>query len=65
MDIKRLSIGTLVGLVVLYALGWLFWEMLFTDFFAANRGSATGVSREAPVLWALTLLMQLNVNQPT
>ena len=55
LDIKRLGIGTLVGLVVLYALGWLFWVMLFTDFFAANRGSATGVYREAPVLWALIL----------
>ena len=55
MDLKRISIGTLVGLVVLYALGWLFWEMLFADFFAANQSSATGVDREAPILWAMIL----------
>ena len=55
MDIKRISIGTLVGLIVLYALGFVFWEMLFADFFAANSGTATGVDREAPILWALIL----------
>ena len=55
MDLKRIGIGTLVGLVVLYALGMLFWEILFQDFFAANRGSATGVEREAPILWAMIL----------
>ena len=55
MDIKRVSIGTLVGLIVLYALGFVFWEMLFADFFAANSGTATGVEREAPILWALIL----------
>ncbi len=55
MDLKRIGIGTLVGLVVLYALGWLFWGMLFADFFAANEGSATGVDREAPILWAMIL----------
>jgi hypothetical protein len=55
MDLKRISIGTLVGLVVLYALGWLFWGMLFADFFTANEGSATGVDREAPILWAMIL----------
>ncbi len=55
MDLKRIGIGTLVGLVVLYALGVLFWGILFEDFFAANRGSATGVEREAPILWAMIL----------
>jgi len=55
MDLKRTTIGTLVGLVVIYALGYLFWVILFADFFAANEGSATGVDREAPILWALIL----------
>jgi len=49
---KRIGIGTLVGLVVLYAIGWVFWEMLFADFFEANAGSATGLDRETPILWA-------------
>ena len=55
MDIKRISIGTIVGGVVLYVLGFVFWEMLFADFFAANDGTATGVDREVPVMWAMIL----------
>lgn len=52
MDTKRLVIGSVVGAIVLYAVGYLFWSMLFADFFAANAGSATGVPREASILWA-------------
>ena len=55
MDKKKIAIGTLVGFVVLYALGFAFWQVLFTDFFAANEGSATGVDRETPILWAMIL----------
>jgi hypothetical protein len=52
MNMKRLSIGSAVGLVALYILGYLIWQMIFTDFFAANSGSAAGVDRESPILWA-------------
>ena len=55
MDIKKITIGAVVGAVVLYIMGFVFWQMLFADFFAANSGSATGVDREAPVLWAMIL----------
>ncbi|HUF08741.1 MAG TPA: hypothetical protein VMO47_05430 [Rhodothermales bacterium] len=55
MDVKRLVIGTVVGTVVLYAVGELLWGMLFADFFEANTGSATGVSREEYILWSLVL----------
>jgi uncharacterized membrane protein len=55
MNMKRLSIGSLVGLVALYVLGIVIWEMVFTDFFAANAGSAEGVNRESPILWAAVL----------
>ncbi len=53
MDMKKLMIGTAVGGVLLYGLGYLFYEMLLADFFAANAGSATGVWRETPIIWAL------------
>lgn len=53
MNIKRLSIGTVVGAIVLYVLGYVIWEMLFAGYFEANAGSAMGVAREAPVQWAL------------
>lgn len=53
MNIKRMGIGTLVGAVTLYLLGMLIWGVLFSDFFDANSGSAVGVDREAPILWAV------------
>ena len=55
MDTKRLIIGTIVGGIVLYILGYVIWELVFADFFAANAGSATGVFRDNPVIWALAL----------
>ena len=55
MDIKRLIIGTVVGGVALYLLGYVIWERAFTDFFAANAGSATGVEKDPQVIWALAI----------
>ncbi len=53
MNTKRLSIGTVVGAVALYLLGMLIWQVLFAGFFDANSGSAVGVDKEAPIVWAL------------
>jgi hypothetical protein len=55
MNMKRLAIGSIVGAVVIYIMGIVIWGMLFTDFFAANAGSAEGVPREAEILWAVGL----------
>ncbi len=55
MDIKRFIIGTVVGAITLYVLGYLIWELAFADFFAANAGSATGVVKDPQVIWALAL----------
>ena len=55
MNMKRLTIGSVVGLVALYVLGIVIWEMVFTDFFAANAGPAEGVLRESPVMWAVVI----------
>ena len=55
MDIKRLIIGTVVGGIALFILGYVIWNMLFTDFFAANAGSATGVVKDPQVIWALAI----------
>ncbi len=55
MDTKRLVIGTLAGGITMYFVGNLIWGMAFADFFAANRGSATGVAREAGLVWAVAL----------
>ena len=53
MNIKRLGIGSVVGAITLYLLGMLIWQILFAEFFEANSGSAVGVDREAPIVWAI------------
>jgi hypothetical protein len=55
VDIKRFIIGTVVGGITLAVLGYVIWNMLFADFFAANAGSATGVVKDPQVVWALAL----------
>ena len=52
MDAKRLLGGIVVGGLGLYALGELFWGFLFAGFFESQVGSAIGLPREAPILWA-------------
>lgn len=53
MNTKRMAIGSIAGLIILYITGVVFWEMLFADFFAANGGSAQGLNRDEPILWAV------------
>ncbi len=55
MDTKRFLIGTLAGGITMYFVGNLIWGMAFADFFATNRGSATGVARESSLVWAVVL----------
>jgi len=55
MDVKRLAIGTVVGAVVLLLLGYLIWEVLFSDYFAANVTAGAGVERETMIVWSLIL----------
>ena len=55
MDIKRFIIGTVVGSIALYILGYLIWGLAFAEFYAANAGSATGVERDPPLMWAIAL----------
>jgi len=55
MDAKRLVIGTLVGGIAMYVLGYLIFELAFGTFYAANAGSATGVMRDVSLVWAVAL----------
>ncbi len=55
MDIKRFIIGTVVGGIALYILGYVMFNLAFADFFAANAGSATGVVKDPQVVWAIAL----------
>ena len=55
MDTKRILIGTLVGGVAMYALGYLIFELAFGGFYATNVGSASGVFRDSDLQWAVAL----------
>jgi hypothetical protein len=59
MDAKRLALGTFVGALTLSAVGYLIfgvvWPGFFTDFMQA--GTATGVARQPPLLWAVAAAM--------
>ncbi len=55
MDIKRFIIGTVVGGIALYILGYVMFNLAFADFFAANAGSATGVWKDPQVMWAIAV----------
>ena len=55
MDIKRLIVGTVVGGITLYILGYLIFGLALAEFYAANSGSATGVARDTLVIWAIVL----------
>ena len=52
MDTKRLLTGTVVGGVVAVVVGFLLWGVLLAGFFEGQMGSATGLTREAPIWWA-------------
>jgi hypothetical protein len=53
VNTKQWVVGTIAGGIVLFVLGYVFFDLLLGDFYAANSGSATGVMREAPVFWAV------------
>ncbi len=55
MDMKRVAVGTIVGGIVLYIVGYLIFDVAVADFYAANRGSATGAFRDMPIVWAVVL----------
>jgi hypothetical protein len=55
MNAKQWVIGTVVGAVAVFATGWVLFEMLLGDYYAANAGSATGVDKDPPIMWALVV----------
>jgi hypothetical protein len=49
MDIKRIAIGTIVGGVTLYVVGYLIFELAFASYYAANITAA----RSENIGWAI------------
>jgi uncharacterized membrane protein len=55
MSTKQWVLGTIVGAVVIYAVGYLIFTVLLGDYYAANSGSASGVMRDSQIVWALAV----------
>ena len=55
MNAKQWVIGTVVGAIVVFASGWLLFETLLGSYYEANVGSATGLDKDPPVMWALVV----------
>ena len=55
MTTQRCVLGTVVGGIILFVLGYLIYGVAFAEFFRANAGTATGVEREAPNFVALAV----------
>ncbi len=55
MDAKQLVTGTIAGGITLFVLGYLIFDLALADFYVANSGSATGLWRDASLVWAVIL----------
>lgn len=52
MNSKGSVAAVLAGAIVVYAVGYVIFDTIFASFYAANAGSATGVTREPRIIWA-------------
>lgn len=55
MSIKKFLIGTLVGGIAFFFLGFILYAVAFESFFMAHAGSATGVAKTEMEWWPLIL----------
>ncbi len=55
MDAKRFVVGTVVGAITVYLVGWVIFDWIFSGFYRANAGLATGVDRGATIWWAMVV----------
>ncbi len=54
MDVKRLVIGTLVGGIVMFALGYIIFVLLVGSYYTTQI-ALPGLERETPIIWAQML----------
>jgi uncharacterized membrane protein len=55
MNTKQWVGGTVGGAVVLFVVGYVIFELLLSDFYASNSGTATDVMRETQIIWAVAV----------
>ncbi len=59
MDTKKFLIGTVAGGITYFILGYLFYGVLFVEYFESNLGSATGVFKTDDLIWWSLILGNL------
>ena len=52
MDMKRFAIGTIVGGITMYVVGYVIFTLIFGPYYAANVGAVTNAMREPTLEWA-------------
>jgi hypothetical protein len=55
MDMKRLAIGTLVGVVTMHIVGYLMFDLATVSFYNANDAAAATFNREVNLQWSIGL----------
>jgi uncharacterized membrane protein len=55
MSMQKLVMGSVIGAVLLFALGYVIFDVLFLDYYAANAGAAAAGLRESQIYWAIIL----------
>ena len=55
MDTKKFLMGTVVGGIVFFFLGYLLYGILLVEFFAENAGTATNVAKTELQWWPLII----------
>ncbi|MCH8123881.1 MAG: hypothetical protein IH853_12265 [Bacteroidetes bacterium] len=55
MDKRKVILSALLASVVYLVIGYVFYYVIFADFFARNAGSAVGVYRGEMIVWAVFL----------
>lgn len=50
---KNVVFATVASTIVAFFLGWLIMGVLLANFYSSNAGTATGVMKEVPEMWAL------------
>jgi hypothetical protein len=55
MDMRRFAVGTVVGGITMYVVGYLIFTLAFGAYYAANVGAATNALREPTLEWAAAL----------
>lgn len=55
MSTQKLVVGSVVGAIVLFVLGYVIFDTLFLDYYVANAGAAAVGMRGSQIYWAILL----------